>query len=142
MREQRDRENAQTGDAGFRYADHQGTQDGAYPQQRVRDHRWFRIPQSRSIWQAALPLSASLACTELVQMANLYEDTAEPAAPAPALEGDARADVAVVGGGITGLSTALHLAELGAKVVVLEAEQPGWGASGRNGGQVNPGLEQ
>ena len=74
-------------------------------------------------------------------MANLYEDTAEPAIPTPALDGDARADVAVVGGGITGLSTALHLAELGAKVVVLEAEQPGWGASGRNGGQVNPGLK-
>jgi glycine/D-amino acid oxidase-like deaminating enzyme len=74
-------------------------------------------------------------------MANLYEETAEPALPAPALDGDARADVAVVGAGITGLSTALHLAEQGAKVVVLEAEQPGWGASGRNGGQVNPGLK-
>ena len=43
--------------------------------------------------------------------------------PAPALEGDARADVAVVGAGFTGLSTALHLAEQGAKVMVLEAEQ-------------------
>jgi glycine/D-amino acid oxidase-like deaminating enzyme len=74
-------------------------------------------------------------------MANLYEETAEPAIRAPALDGDARADVAVVGAGITGLSTALHLAEQGAKVVVLEAEQPGWGASGRNGGQVNPGLK-
>ena len=74
-------------------------------------------------------------------MANLYEVTAEPAVAAPALDGDERADVAVVGAGITGLSTALHLAEQGAKVVVLEAEQPGWGASGRNGGQVNPGLK-
>ena len=74
-------------------------------------------------------------------MANLYEETAEPAIAAPALDGDERADVAVVGAGITGLSTALHLAEQGAKVVVLEAEQPGWGASGRNGGQVNPGLK-
>jgi glycine/D-amino acid oxidase-like deaminating enzyme len=59
----------------------------------------------------------------------------------PALLGDVQADVAVIGGGITGLSAALHLAEQGAKVVVLEAEQPGWGASGRNGGQVNPGLK-
>src|SRR5277367_1512229 len=74
-------------------------------------------------------------------MANLYQATAEPAMPAPPLEGDVRADVVVVGGGITGLSTALHLAERGVKVVVLEAEEPGWGASGRNGGQVNPGLK-
>jgi glycine/D-amino acid oxidase-like deaminating enzyme len=74
-------------------------------------------------------------------MSNLYLDTAAPAAPTPPLEGDARADVAVVGGGFTGLSTALHLAEKGAKVLLLEAEAPGWGASGRNGGQVNPGLK-
>ena len=73
-------------------------------------------------------------------MPNLYQDTAESVAPAPALEGTAHADVAVVGGGFTGLSTALHLAEGGARVALLEAEQPGWGASGRNGGQVNPGL--
>ncbi len=74
-------------------------------------------------------------------MPNLYRDTAEPAVPTPPLEGDARADVAVVGGGITGLSTALHVAEKGAKVILLEAEEPGWGASGRNGGQVNAGLK-
>src|SRR5258707_1264912 len=74
-------------------------------------------------------------------MPNLYQDTAEPATPTPALDGDVRTDVVVIGGGITGLSTALHLAEQGAKVVLLEAEEPGWGASGRNGGQVNPGLK-
>jgi glycine/D-amino acid oxidase-like deaminating enzyme len=74
-------------------------------------------------------------------MANLYQDTAEPAIPTPPLDGDVRTDVVVVGGGITGLSTALHLAERGARVVLLEAEEPGWGASGRNGGQVNPGLK-
>jgi glycine/D-amino acid oxidase-like deaminating enzyme len=74
-------------------------------------------------------------------MSNLYQDTAEPAMATPALVGDVQADVAIIGGGITGLSTALHLAEQGAKVVLLEAEQPGWGASGRNGGQVNPGLK-
>jgi glycine/D-amino acid oxidase-like deaminating enzyme len=72
---------------------------------------------------------------------TLYRDTAEHAAPTPPLEGDRRADVVVVGGGFTGLSTALHLAEQGAKVALLEAEEPGWGASGRNGGQVNPGLK-
>jgi glycine/D-amino acid oxidase-like deaminating enzyme len=49
--------------------------------------------------------------------------------------------VAIVGGGFTGLSTALYLAEHGVDVAVLEAHDPGWGASGRNGGQVNPGLK-
>src|SRR5277367_3294247 len=74
-------------------------------------------------------------------MPNLYQDTADPAPTAPPLEGDVRADVAVVGGGITGLSTALHAARAGAAVVLLEAEELGFGASGRNGGQVNPGLK-
>src|SRR5271169_1802507 len=74
-------------------------------------------------------------------MPNLYQETAEPAVSTPPLDGDVRADVVVVGGGFTGLSSALHLAEKGAKVVLLEAEEPGWGASGRNGGQVNPGLK-
>jgi glycine/D-amino acid oxidase-like deaminating enzyme len=57
------------------------------------------------------------------------------------LAGHRRVSVAVIGGGFTGLSTALHLAEQGADVMVLEAQEPGWGASGRNGGQVNPGLK-
>lgn len=47
-----------------------------------------------------------------------------------------------MGAGITGLSAALHGAEAGRDVVVLEAREPGWGASGRNGGQVNPGLKE
>jgi glycine/D-amino acid oxidase-like deaminating enzyme len=74
-------------------------------------------------------------------MANLYAETASPAPAAPPLEADVRADVAVVGGGITGLSSALHAARSGASVVLLEAEEIGFGASGRNGGQVNPGLK-
>ena len=74
-------------------------------------------------------------------MANLYRHTANPASAAEPLDGDIRADLAVVGGGITGLSTALHAALAGAEVVLLEAEDPGFGASGRNGGQVNPGLK-
>lgn len=45
------------------------------------------------------------------------------------------------GRGFTGLSAALHLAEAGIKALVLEAHEPGWGASGRNGGQVIPGLK-
>eukprot|EP01035_Chromulina_nebulosa_P032767 gene32767-43801_t len=72
---------------------------------------------------------------------SLYADTARPAVATPRLDGDRRVSIAVIGGGFTGLSTALHLAERGAEVAVLEANEPGWGASGRNGGQVNPGLK-
>jgi gamma-glutamylputrescine oxidase len=61
---------------------------------------------------------------------------------APPLEGDVEADVCVVGGGYAGLSAALHLARAGHKVVLLEAERLGWGASGRNGGQVHVGMRR
>ena len=73
--------------------------------------------------------------------ASLCADTAHDTPPRPALVGEIEADVVVIGAGFTGLSAALHLAEAGKRVVVLEAETPGWGASGRNGGQVNPGLK-
>jgi len=66
------------------------------------------------------------------------------AIPAPAtgpLTDSISVDVAIVGGGYLGLSTALHLAEAGKSVAVIEASEPGWGASGRNGGQVIPGLK-
>src|SRR6266581_2148668 len=65
----------------------------------------------------------------------------EPLPETSPLEGDRRADVVVVGAGYTGLSAALHLAERGVDVVVLDAAEPGWGGSGRNGGQVIPGLK-
>ncbi|MDX1515787.1 MAG: FAD-binding oxidoreductase [Woeseiaceae bacterium] len=58
----------------------------------------------------------------------------------PSIDGDTRADVAVVGGGFTGVSAALALAERGVDVVLLEARQIGWGASGRNGGQLIHGF--
>ena len=73
--------------------------------------------------------------------ASLWAATANPSPERPALQGAAEADVVVIGAGFTGLSAALHLAEGGLSVIVLEAETPGWGASGRNGGQVNPGLK-
>lgn len=73
--------------------------------------------------------------------ANLWSATAKGRRHYPELRGAVEADVAVIGGGYTGLSAALHLAEAGRRVVLLEAAQPGWGASGRNGGQVNPGLK-
>ena len=72
---------------------------------------------------------------------SLWTATANASTDFPALSGETRADVAVVGAGYTGLSAALHLAESGATVAVLEAQHPGWGASGRNGGQVNVGLK-
>ena len=60
----------------------------------------------------------------------------------PTLEGACEADVAVIGAGFTGLSTALHLARQGVSVAVVEAAEPGWGASGRNNGQVIPSLSR
>lgn len=73
--------------------------------------------------------------------ASLWADTAVPAPSTPPIPQACQADVLVVGAGYTGLSTALHLAQQGASVCVLEAHEPGWGASGRNGGQVNPTLK-
>ncbi|MHA6347075.1 NAD(P)/FAD-dependent oxidoreductase [Roseivivax sp. CAU 1761] len=68
-----------------------------------------------------------------------YAATARPLTPAPRLDGATRADVCIVGGGYTGLSAALHLAEAGLDVVLLEAHRVGFGASGRNGGQLGSG---
>jgi gamma-glutamylputrescine oxidase len=73
---------------------------------------------------------------------SYYTATANPFAILPPLRGDVTADICIVGGGFTGLSAALHLTERGYKVVVLEAARIGWGASGRNGGQINTGLRK
>lgn len=69
---------------------------------------------------------------------SLWAATATSASPTPPLDESISTDVLVVGAGYTGLSAALHLADCGARVCVLDAHGPGWGASGRNGGQVNP----
>jgi gamma-glutamylputrescine oxidase len=71
-----------------------------------------------------------------------YAATAHDAPRHPPLQGEIRADVCVVGGGYTGLSAALHLAEAGYDVVLLEAHRLGFGASGRNGGQLGSGQRQ
>lgn len=68
--------------------------------------------------------------------ASWYAATANPLDRFPTLDGDATADVCIVGGGYTGLSAALHLAEAGFNVILLEAHRVGFGASGRNGGQL------
>ncbi len=73
-------------------------------------------------------------------LGNYYEASKRVALETQPLAGDASVDVAIIGGGITGVSAALHLAERGYHVAVLEAQDIGWGASGRNGGQVLPGF--
>ncbi|MCV6594647.1 MAG: FAD-binding oxidoreductase [Silicimonas sp.] len=73
---------------------------------------------------------------------SYYAATADIPAPRPPLEGEVQADLAVIGAGYTGLSTALHAAQKGLKVVVLEAHRVGFGASGRNGGQVGTGWNK
>ncbi|MFT4151376.1 MAG: FAD-binding oxidoreductase [Paracoccaceae bacterium] len=70
---------------------------------------------------------------------SYYAATATPPAPFAPLKGAQKADVCVIGGGYTGLSAALHLAQAGLDVVLVEAHRVGFGASGRNGGQVGSG---
>ncbi len=71
---------------------------------------------------------------------SYYAATVNEVTDYPRLKEDIRVDVCVVGGGFTGISTALSLAERSYKVCVLEANRIGWGASGRNGGQMIGGL--
>ena len=70
----------------------------------------------------------------------LWMKTAPAAPKAPPLKGDVKAQVVVIGGGFSGTSSALHLAEKGIDVVLLEADEIGFGGSGRNAGLVNAGL--
>jgi gamma-glutamylputrescine oxidase len=71
---------------------------------------------------------------------SYYAATAHLTSDQPQLRGNISADLVVVGGGYTGLSAALHAAEAGLSVVLLESTRIGWGASGRNGGQMIPGM--
>ncbi|MDD8023370.1 MAG: FAD-binding oxidoreductase [Paracoccaceae bacterium] len=71
---------------------------------------------------------------------SYYAASANPSPNRPELQGVQEIDVCVVGAGYSGLSTALHLAEKGYKVAIVEGARVGWGASGRNGGQIVNGL--
>lgn len=71
---------------------------------------------------------------------SFWAHTATPADPNPPLTEPITTDVVIIGAGFTGLRAALTLAEAGTQVVVLDAANVGWGASGRTGGQVNPML--
>ena len=73
---------------------------------------------------------------------SYYAATAETLPPFPKAAGDLSCDVCVVGAGFTGLSTAYHLAKRGYDVVVVDAQRVGFGASGRNGGQVSMGQRR
>jgi glycine/D-amino acid oxidase-like deaminating enzyme len=73
---------------------------------------------------------------------SLWAAVTPPGPDLPVFEGTQTVDVAVIGAGFTGLSTALHLRRSGLDVVVVEAMEPGWGASGRNNGQVIPTLSR
>ena len=73
---------------------------------------------------------------------SYYAASANPQPRHANLEGEESADVCVVGAGFTGVSAALHLAERGYQVTLLEAARVGWGASGRNGGQLGMGLRK
>jgi L-pipecolate oxidase len=72
---------------------------------------------------------------------EVYVRSAPPPPPTQKLEGQRRVAAAIIGAGFTGLSAALHLAEAGVDVAVLEAKEIGWGASGRAFGQVVPYLK-
>jgi len=71
---------------------------------------------------------------------SYYAASAHSLAPFPTLDGDLVADVCVIGGGFTGVNTAIELAQRGLSVILLEARRMGWGASGRNGGQLIRGI--
>lgn len=89
-----------------------------------------------TIWERA----ASAPHSSLSFQSSFWHATAPDAPATVPLEGEVSTDVAIIGGGYLGLATALHLAEAGVEVTVLEADEPGFGASGRNTGFVVPNL--
>jgi len=90
--------------------------------------------------EAAVGLHAPRATAGSAMPSSLWAATAPPGPSLERLKGSITTEVGVVGAGYTGLSTALHLASAGIECAVIDRHEPGWGASGRNGGQVLAGL--
>src|SRR6202790_2881621 len=80
--------------------------------------------------------------TPMAPAASLWASTARPSCAFPSLSGDVQARVVIVAARCTGLSAAHHIAKSGLKPIVLEANRPGWGASGRNGGVITAKFRQ
>src|SRR5258707_11427742 len=80
--------------------------------------------------------------TPLAPANSLWMSTAEPLRAFPSLSDEVQADVVIIGAGYTGLSAAHHIAKSGLTPVVIEANRPGWGASGRNGGVITAKFRQ
>lgn len=85
-------------------------------------------------------MNARIDTDSIVWPPSLWAAVTPPGEALAKVEGALQADVLVIGAGFTGLSTALHLRKAGVDVAVIEAMEPGWGASGRNNGQVIPAL--
>src|SRR5690606_2849694 len=99
----------------------------------------FALPRAKSPADS-FPAASLSTMRTAADGQGLWAETAPPAPETSALSGALEADVAIVGGGFTGLSAALHLAESGVKTIVLEAGNIGHGGSGRNVGLVNAGM--
>src|SRR5689334_10410895 len=100
----------------------------------IISRRWPPSPMRlMPSWAELMPASAWIAAAP---PQSLWEATAIPLRDLTSLAGEASADVAIVGAGYTGLSAAHHLAASGLEPIVIEANTPGWGASGRNGGVI------
>jgi gamma-glutamylputrescine oxidase len=80
--------------------------------------------------------------TPMAPAASLWASTAAPLRAFPSLSDEVQADVVIIGAGYTGLSAAHHIAKCGLKPIVIEANRPGWGASGRNGGVITAKFRQ
>lgn len=110
----------------------------------IHGHLWKKLKAANSIERSVFNLMASMdfltANDRHGEYPNsFYAATANLLEPYSPAQGQIDCDVCVIGGGYTGLSCALHLAQKGYDVVLLEAQRLGWGASGRNGGQVGSG---
>jgi glycine/D-amino acid oxidase-like deaminating enzyme len=89
---------------------------------------------------ASLNVEGNMSPAPQMAQHSLWQATAKPAFVGQQLAGTVDCQTVIIGGGYTGLSTALHLAERGHEVVVIEGHEPGHGGSGRNGGQIIPGI--